>query len=252
MSTTNAIMCHMLLFHGTTGQALDGILKHGLMPPQPHATRHGWVWELSGRSQGNAVFLSTAPVAGKGGDPVSFAMGWPLKHTEGGSSGYLIVVDLPPSALNVIHAIVPNVDLNNFINVFRTRSFLRQKFRLEANREDGEGRGPLAQWHLSNWCLHYWLARYCADHHIALTPAALDTLITLQVRGIDPALPSDLTPLRWQTFLDDYFRLVDFAWRDIASAAERERRRSPSCAATASTFRTTSRRMNTASTVVCV
>ena len=85
---------------------------------------------------------------------------------------------------------------------------------------------PLALWTLSHWCLHYWLARWCADHQIALTPSALAGHLTLlSPHGLDPDLPRDLTPLRWQAFLDDYFRVVDFAYWDIASAAERERRR---------------------------
>ncbi len=215
----------MLLFHGTTEPALDGILKHGLRPPQPGAAGHDWVWDLSGRSQGNAVFLSTAPVAGKGGDPVSFAMGWPVRRLRGQYPGYLVVVDLPAEALDLVHAVVPNVEVNTFISVFRTRSFLRQTFRLEASLEAGEGRTALARWTLTHWCLHYWLARYCADHHISLTPSALDAHLTLQVGSIDPALPADLTPLRWQAFLDDYFRVVAFSDQDIRSAAERERRR---------------------------
>ena len=237
----------MLLFHGTTEKALDGILKDGLMPPQPHASNRDWVWELSGRSQGNAVFLSTAPVAGKGGDSVAFAMGWPLKLT-GGSPGYLIVVDLPPEARHLVHALVPNIELTSFISVWRTRSFFRETYRLEASSAEGGPHKPLARWTLCHWCLHYWLGRYCADHDIALTPAALDAHFPLRVGSLDPALPADLTPLRWRAFLDDYFRLVDFSWRDIDSEAERERRRRRMCAAMALPFPNTSRKMITANT----
>ncbi|HEX9411937.1 MAG TPA: hypothetical protein VF916_00395 [Ktedonobacterales bacterium] len=169
--------------------------------------------------------MSTAPVAGKGGDPVSFAMGWPLTHRGGRSPGFLIVVDLPPEAFERVHAVVPNVELESFVSVFRTRSWLRETVRLEASRGAGDDQAVLARWTLSQWCLHYWLARYCADHQIPLKPSALDAHVTLQVGGIDPALPADLTPLRWQAFLDDYFRVVAFADWDIGSAAERERRR---------------------------
>jgi hypothetical protein len=221
----------MLLFHGTTAPALDGILQHGLRPPQPTASGHDWVWELSGRVQGNAVFLSTAPVAGKGGDPVSFALGWPLKHARGGQPGYLVVVDLPQDALGLVHAVVPNNELSAFVSVSRTRSWLRETRYLHASRAAGavavadDDQTALARWILSHWCLHYWLARWCADYHIALTPSALDAHLTLQTIAFDPALPPDLTPLRWQAFLDDYFRAVDFSYWDIASVAERERRR---------------------------
>ncbi|HZC79380.1 MAG TPA: hypothetical protein VE258_16620, partial [Ktedonobacterales bacterium] len=216
----------MLLFHGTTLQALDGILQHGLRPPQPNTAKHDWVWEVSGRSQGNAVFLSTAPVAGKGGDPVSFALGWPLKHIGGRQPGYLVVVDLPPEALALVHAVVPNVELTSFVSVFRTQSWLRETVRLHASRAAaGDDQAALARWTLSQWCLQYWLARWCADHQVALTPSALAAHVTLQADGTDPALPPGLTPLRWQAFLDDYFRVVAFADWDITSAAERERRR---------------------------
>jgi hypothetical protein len=216
----------MLLFHGTTAPALDGILQHGLRPPQPHAAGHDWVWELSGRAQGNAVFLSTAPVAGKGGDPVSFALGWPLQHARGRQPGYLVVVDLPPDALGLVHAVVPNVALPAFVSVSCTRSWLRETVRLHASRATAsDNQADLARWTLSQWCLHYWLARWCADHQVAFTPAALAPHVTLQTDGIDRALPPDLTPLRWQAFLDDYFRVVALADWDITSATERERRR---------------------------
>ena len=172
----HVIICGMLLFHGTRASTLDGILEHGLRPPQPDVTAHDWVWDLSGRSQGNAVFLSTAPVAGRGGDPVSFAMGWPLKRLRGQHPGYIIAVDLPPEALALVYAVVPNSELATFISAFRTRALLRETFCLSA----GEDRAALARWTLSHWCLHYWLARYCADHGISLKPAALEARITLQ------------------------------------------------------------------------
>src|SRR5262252_9059168 len=123
----------MLLFHGTSAHALEGILRDGLQPPQPGAANHDWVWDLSGRSQGNAVFLSTAPVAGKGGDPVSFALGWPLKYGRGIQPGYIVVVDMPPDALGLVHAVVPNIELTSCVSVVRTRSWLRDTLRLQAS-----------------------------------------------------------------------------------------------------------------------
>jgi hypothetical protein len=68
----------MLLFHGTRATALDKILTHGLKSPLPGDASHDWVWDLSGQLRRASVFLSTGSVAGKGGDPVSFAMGWPI------------------------------------------------------------------------------------------------------------------------------------------------------------------------------
>jgi hypothetical protein len=106
-----------------------------------------------------------------------------------------------------------------------TRKFLRETLRVAAYSEGREEPDPLARWTLPHWCLHYWLARYCADHRIALEPQALEAVCVPEVGGIDPALPKDLTPHRWQAFLDDYFRFMDYAYRDIRSEAERERRR---------------------------
>lgn len=201
-------------------------MRRGLQPTHPDTTRHDWVWDLSGRSRDGAVFLSTSPVAGKGGDPVSFAMGWPVSQRIGHYPGYIVVVDLPPAALDLAQAVVPNIELNTFISVSSTRDFLRQTVQLEANAPlDTERRKALATWRLSHWCLHYWLARYCADYGIPLTTEALAEYLTLRAERIDPALPRDLTPARWQAFLDDYFRVVAFAYRDSRSEAERERRR---------------------------
>jgi hypothetical protein len=126
------------------------------------------------------------------------------------------------------NAVVPNSELTSFVSVVRTRSWLRETRYLHATRAaaaPADDQTALARWTLSHWCLHYWLARWCADHQIALTPSALDAHLTLQTIAFDPALPPDLTPLRWQAFLDDYFRVVDFSYWDIASVAERERRR---------------------------
>src|SRR4051812_16675373 len=102
----------MLLFHGTRANALDEIVTHGLKPARPGDSSHDWVWDLSGQSRGSSVFLSTEPVAGKGGDPVSFAMGWPIKGWRAREAGYIVVVDLPPDALHLIVAVVPNHDLD--------------------------------------------------------------------------------------------------------------------------------------------
>jgi hypothetical protein len=63
------------------------------------------------------------------------------------------------------------------------------------------------------------------EQRIPLTSEALAAHLPLRLDRIDPALPADLTPVRWQAFLEDYFRMVAFAYRDILSEAERERRR---------------------------
>jgi hypothetical protein len=215
----------MLLFHGTRASALDEILTQGLKPPSPGDSSHDWVWDLSGRSQWNSVFLSTEPVAGKGGDPVSFAMGWPIKGARAREAGYLLVVDLPPAALHLIAAVIPNLDLDIAIGVSHARSMLRQTFRVEARREGQESEAPLATWNLSHWCLHYWLARYCVERRVALESSALDKVLTLQSVTTDPALLATMAPAQWRAFMDDYFRVVEFAYVDHVPEAQAERRR---------------------------
>jgi hypothetical protein len=191
----------------------------------PGDTSHDWVWDLSGQSQRASVFLSTEPVAGKGGDPVSFAMGWPIKGLRAGEAGYLVVVDLPPAELHLIAAVVPNLDLDTAVGVSHARSMLRQTFRVEARRVSQESDAPLATWNLSQWCLHYWLARYCLDHHIALESSALDKVLVVQDIAPDPVLPADMTSAQWQAFVEDYFRIVDLAYLDRVAPVQVERRR---------------------------
>ncbi len=198
---------------------------HGLKSLRPGDSSHDWVWDLSGRSQGCSVFLSTVPVAGKGGDPVSFAMGWPVKGLQAGESGYIVVVDLPPDALDLIAAVIPNLDLDIAVGVSHARSMFRQTFRVEARRAGQESEAPLATWNLSHWCLYYWLARYCGSLGIVLETSALDKILTVQGATADPALPADMTPAQWHAFLDDYFRVVDFAYLDRVPDAQAERRR---------------------------
>jgi hypothetical protein len=215
----------MLLFHGTRATALDEILADGLKPPRPGDSSHDWVWDLSGRSQRSSVFLSTEPVAGKGGDPVSFAMGWPIKGLRAGKAGYLVVVDLPPDALHLIAAVVPNLDLDIAVGVSHARTMFHQTFLVEARRIGQESEAPLATWNLSHWCLHYWLARYCGSRGVALESSMLDKIVTLQSRAADSLLPADMTPAQWRAFVDDYFRVVDFAYIDHVAPAQAERRR---------------------------
>ena len=50
-------------------------------------------------------------------------------------------------------------------------------------------------------------------------------MLTLQSATAYPALPAEMTPVRWQAFVDDYFRAVDFAYVDRIPGAQTERRR---------------------------
>lgn len=107
----------MLLFHGTSADdaTLESIFTHGLQ-----ATRHHWAGEVTPTDE--HVFLSTRPVAGKGGDPVSFARGWPSRgRRELAPPGYIFVVDVPESARSHVVAAVRNQELERF---WRMRAFV--------------------------------------------------------------------------------------------------------------------------------
>jgi hypothetical protein len=92
--------------------------------------------------------LSTAPVGGKGGDPVSFALGWPIKYGRGIQPGYIVVVDLPLDALGLVHAVVPNIELTSYVSVVRTRSWLRDTVRLQASPAAGASDDDQASLHV--------------------------------------------------------------------------------------------------------
>ena len=81
-----------LFFHGTRGDRshIEAIRRDGL-----RALRHEWTHSQLGHEA--STFLANAPVAGEGGDPVAFAMGYgrwkgPRSHGD----GWIIVV-LPRS-----------------------------------------------------------------------------------------------------------------------------------------------------------
>lgn len=98
----------MLLFHGTRGQrsVIESIGREGL-----RARRHEWTHDRVGHAA--STFLANAPVSGRGGDPVAFAMGW-----NGGRAhahdGWIVVVDLPHARRDLIHAVVPNLELEQY------------------------------------------------------------------------------------------------------------------------------------------
>src|SRR5262245_2542914 len=65
----------MWLFHGTR---LDTAGERSLRREGLRGTAGGWAATLLGERP--LCFLSPEPVAGVGGDPVSFALGWPWRH----------------------------------------------------------------------------------------------------------------------------------------------------------------------------
>ena len=121
----------MILFHGTNGEkTIEKILSEGLVAFRlPH-----WATDLAPRFL-DGVFLSTSPVAGKGGDPVSFAMGWPVKRWRGKGAGYIVVVDLPKQEQPRIKAAIPNLKVEQYID--------SQKIRSDGTTTVGHARCPI-------------------------------------------------------------------------------------------------------------
>lgn len=213
----------MLLYHGTHAEALESTLREGLRPPKPDATTHDWLYPLAERSRDALVFLATEPVAGKGGDPVSFALGWPMKrwHYPRAIPGYLIVVDLPPDALYLIRAVVPNYEFNQFVQVADARTALLR----HATAADTSQSPPrFRTWRLTSWCMLWWFWLHCARQHIPLESDAVREQVQLVIYHRDPALPTDLTPHRWRAFVDEYGHLVEVAFGDTSPAVFERRR----------------------------
>jgi hypothetical protein len=110
----------VLLFHGTSAddEKLRSILREGL-----RASRNDWACHLI-KDERAFVFLSTSPVAGKGGDPVAFARGWPMRARRSSeharAPGYLIAVDLPEPSPVPIHGAARNGDVEAY---WKARAF---------------------------------------------------------------------------------------------------------------------------------
>ncbi|MGB0384533.1 MAG: hypothetical protein ACPGWR_06885 [Ardenticatenaceae bacterium] len=194
----------MILFHGTNGEeTVEKILSEGLVPfDLPH-----WAKDLAPRGQKDGVFFSTSPVAGKGGDPVSFAMGWPIKRWRGKGAGYVVVVDLPKEEQHRIKAAITNLQVDQYIDSRSIRSFL-----LNSRRSCK----------MSNWHIFYWLTRYLRDRAIPFHKV-FDHL-TVHVSRHD-SLPPTLTVGAWEGFTREYLRFMDVGRFDMANEAEVERRR---------------------------
>jgi hypothetical protein len=189
----------VLLFHGTTEDRIEEILRQGLSSPEGDPAR--------------GVFLSTSPVAGKGGDPVAFAFGWPVRHIRNSrrQSGYVVVVDLPPHEIGLVREVVTNTDFDV--------AWTARQIRRELAAHQGGG--------MSLWCLLYWFADSLTDRRISLESQQVADTLRTRVDWRDPALRVDLTPGQWTRFLDDYLHLMDVRRSDYPTdeALERERGR---------------------------
>ncbi|MAQ19753.1 MAG: hypothetical protein CMN30_33740 [Sandaracinus sp.] len=97
----------MLLFHGTR---LDRAGLRSLFAEGLRAHEHPWVHEVA--AERDHAFLATAPVAGRGGDPMFFATAGRYRRGE----GYILVVDVPRAALDdLVVGVFPNHALHQFL-----------------------------------------------------------------------------------------------------------------------------------------
>jgi hypothetical protein len=152
--------------------------------------------------------MSTSPVSGKGGDPVAFALGWPFGRASNprGDPGYILVLDLPPDALAGVRALVPNGELDAYIELCSLRSYLSDGSRFGAVL--GMARSIIARW-------------------VSLDSASIGRELELRLKRADPELgvEGELTAARWVGFFVEYARLVDVRAGDFGSPSELDRER---------------------------
>jgi len=97
----------VLLFHGTGGDRalVDTILDEGLTPAPAGRT---WAHDVTGVAE--HVFACTSPVGSKGGDPITFAR----RRTWRDHEAWLVIVDLPAAAEELVVGAIPNDELERF------------------------------------------------------------------------------------------------------------------------------------------
>ncbi|MEL6342334.1 MAG: hypothetical protein AAFV53_04330 [Myxococcota bacterium] len=189
----------MLLFHGTTDEHRSSIVRDGLRPPDPTDRRAERSWQrvLTGWGPGAHVYLSTRPVAGKGGDPVSFAMDWGGQVMRGrrrALPGHIVVVDLPPEQHHRVRTAIRNLEIDR----------LHERLMLEHHLSTAhELRALIA------------LARIDPEPLIA-TPIAT---------GVNDSIRDDLDPWTWIAFIDAYLHLVTVQIADLDDETLHRKRR---------------------------
>jgi hypothetical protein len=153
--------------------------------------------------------MSTSPVSGKGGDPVAFAMGWPFGRASNprGEPGYIVVVDLPPDALGGVRAVVPNGELDAFIELCWLKDYLSY----------GERFGVVLQ-----------MVRSLFARRSSFDSGSLGRELDLRIKRVDPELvvEGELTVGRWAAFFAEYARLINVRAGDFDTEADFERERS--------------------------
>jgi hypothetical protein len=203
----------MLLFHGTTEPFIDGILSEGLKPQCDPYHDDDWPGRLTGMGRASHVYLSTRPVAGKGGDPIAFAMDWKRRvmgWSEQPPDGYVVVVELDDNSLDPVRYVIANQDLDRFVEVMQLRDLL-------AAGDSTISRGC--------WLHLLRISKWLEDNRIKPTHAFLRRHLASTVLHADLGLPAGLTPERWCEFLRAYFRLVDYEPRRTAADVVERRRR---------------------------
>jgi hypothetical protein len=200
-----------LLFHGTIGEdTVRAIFREGLRPSKGEgSSKSHWAHRLTGSPRDRLVFMSTSPVSGKGGDPVAFAMGWPLGRASrrSGEPGFIVVVDLPSDALGGVRAVVPNGELDAFIELCWLKDHL----------SDGRSFLVILQ-----------MVRSLLARRVPLDSASVGRELEVRIKRVDPDLgvEGELTAGRWAQFFEEYARLLDVRSDDFSSSEDLLRERS--------------------------
>lgn len=201
-----------LLFHGTIGEStVRSIFREGLRPAgSGDSSASHWAHRLTGSPRDRLVFMSTSPVSGKGGDPVAFALGWPIRAAANpsGDPGYIVVLDLPPDALGAVRAVVPNGELDAYIELSWLKDAMSRRDAFEVVLK---------------------MVRSLFERRVPLDSASVGRELELRVKlaASDLGVEGELTAGRWAAFVVEYGHLVDVRWGDFSSDASfhRERRK---------------------------
>jgi hypothetical protein len=198
-----------LLFHGTLGGAtVRKIFREGLRPSGGGSSKEHWAHRLTGAPREELTFLSTSPVAGKGGDPVAFALGFPGPRVANprGEPGYIVVVDLPPEALGGVRAVVPNGDLDAYIEACWLRDDLGTHDRFRTVLQ---------------------MAQSLSARGVPFDAGSLGRELDLRLKRAEEGLfvRGEASVERWLRFFEEYSRLIDLRWGDFDTTEEHEAER---------------------------
>ena len=186
----------MLLFHGTVGE-INSIFEKGLIStekdlPEDIRARH---WSSYITQQPRGIFFSSSPVGSKGGDPISFAAGWPYQRfrTE---PGHIVVVDLPKDRSDYIQAVFPSSDVDFYYEMIKWRSDFLDK---------GAGWGSEER-SISRWQILYWMRKFFIKEGVLGDANKIMQKFYVKERKIDDAaiIPDNMTPELWESFIKEF------------------------------------------------